>query len=90
MHSTFWKIRIIKFLYQEENRHFFNLNVSSKMIFFFDWDLDWRNQASTNGEKFFEERRDSKPKTFSAFVANNIVMEESKEKTQQSNTPLQL
>ena len=44
----------------------------------FRLDLDWRNQASTNGEKFFEERRDSKLKTFSAFAAINIVMEESK------------
>ena len=42
--------------------------------FFFDWDLDWKNQACTNAETFFEERRDSKLKTFSAFVANNIVM----------------
>ena len=37
------------FCCKEEMWHLFKLNVGSKTIFV-EWDLDWRNQASTTGE----------------------------------------
>ena len=40
------------FCRKEENRHLFNLNVCSKLKFF-DWDLNGKNRASTNGETWF-------------------------------------
>ena len=64
--ETFGTFGSSGFCCKEENRHLFNLNVCSNFYLF---DLTEKHD--------FENRGDSKLNTFSAFLDNNILIQES-------------
>ena len=65
------------FCCKEENRHLFNLNVSSKIKFFSIKTSVGEIKPLLTEEKYSDIRCDSKLKTFSRFPVIIILMEES-------------
>ena len=61
---------------KEENRHIFNLNVCSKWLFPIETAMEEITPLLTEKHDF-ENRDDSKIKTFSAFLDINILIRES-------------
>ena len=87
--ETFGNFWSSGFRCKEENRHFLNLNVSSKMNLF-DLDRDGRNHASTNGETFFWKSRWFKTKYLQCVFALQYFYTGIKLNFSQSNPALQL
>ena len=64
------------FRWKEENRHLFNLMLAQKVIFLIETGMEETTPLLTEKHDF-ENRDDSKMKTFSAFLDINILIRES-------------